>query len=469
LQSNEPLKAILIGAGNRGKDVYGEWALKNPKKLKFVALAEPNPIRRKLFSKAHSIPQVMQFNSWERILNSQIGKLAEIAFIATQDQLHTKPALEALNLGYNVLLEKPMATSLNECKLLVKNAEEQGRQLRIAHVLRYTRFFNAIKETIRSGRIGRIITIDHRENVSYFHYAHSYVRGNWAKESISSPMILAKSCHDLDLLYWFIGEPAFQISSFGSLSYFCSENAPSGATKRCTDGCPVSQTCKYYAPRIYIDIIPLLHIVQVGGSRRMRFQIKTALNRPWLFRLTKKLLPFSQQLTDYKGWPVNTITEDLSLEGKWKALKTGPYGRCVYYCDNDVVDHQVTIIRWKNGITATFTMHGFSHAEGRTIRIDGTEGSLIGESLLSGSRLVFYNHQAGTKEIIIEEGMTIDPESGHGGGDCGLIQSFIDSINGKKGEEPLTSAKASLESHLMAFAAEESRISNTLVNIDIYR
>ncbi|UCE12307.1 MAG: Gfo/Idh/MocA family oxidoreductase [Candidatus Heimdallarchaeota archaeon] len=429
-------------------------------------MAEPNDIRRKKFAKAHSIPLSDQYSTWEDLLQT---KIADVAFICTQDQMHTEPALQALNSGYHVLLEKPMATNLAECQLLVNKAEETKKQLRIAHVLRYTQFFRTIWEIVQSGKIGEIMTIDHRENVSYWHMAHSFVRGNWANEKSSSPMILAKSCHDLDILYWLVGSSPQNISSFGSLSHFKADNAPIGATKRCLDGCKAANSCEYYAPRIYIDIIPLLRIAQVGGSGSVKFVSNVALNYPRLFSKLKKL-PLFRRVYEYKDWPVSTITEDLSLEGKWEALRdpSNPYGRCVYYADNDVVDHQVIIIEFENRTTATFTMHGFSHTEGRTIRIDGTKGTLIGEFLSTGEKLTLYNHLEETAVNIIDQKMQLDKASGHGGGDPGLIKSFIKSL--KIGtEEPLTSAKASLESYLMAFAAEKARKTNKIIDMAKYR
>ncbi|MHA1967419.1 MAG: Gfo/Idh/MocA family protein [Candidatus Hodarchaeales archaeon] len=464
MTSQKMVAAVVIGAGNRGKDVYAKYALDHPNELEITAVAEPNPERRKKLAESHKIPSEYQFETWEQLLNQP--KLADVAFICTQDQMHSQPALRALEQGYDVLLEKPMSTTLKDCINLVKKSKETGRQLRIAHVLRYNRFFQTIYDIIQSGKLGEIITIDHRENVSYYHMAHSFVRGNWARRDKSSPMILAKSCHDLDILYWLVGENPSYISSFGNLTHFKSENAPPNASKRCTDNCPAASTCNYYAPRIYIDVIPFLHIARDGGSLYTRFLINLALNHTKLASKLKGIIPRLRQIDNYNGWPVSTITDDLSLEGKWKALKTGPYGRCVYYCDNDVVDHQVIIIEFSNHVTATFTMHGFSHTEGRTIRIDGTKATLIGEATTQGERLRLYNHIDGTKEIILNEKMDIDPGSGHGGGDVGIIRSFIKSIHDKSEDNDImTSAQASLESHLMAFAADESRLNNKLVEM----
>ncbi len=468
MTSQKTVTAVVIGAGDRGKDVYAKFALDHPDELKITAVAEPIPERRKMLAKPHKIPSEYQFETWKQLLNQP--KLADVAFICTQDQMHSQPTLRALEQGYDVLLEKPMSTTLEDCVNLVKKSKETNRQLRIAHVLRYNRFFRAIYDVIQSGKLGEIITIDHRENVSYYHMAHSFVRGNWARRDKSSPMILAKSCHDLDILYWLVGEKPTYISSFGNLTHFKSENAPPNASKRCTDDCSAASQCNYYAPRIYIDIIPFLHIARDGGSFFTRFFINLAINHPKLTSRLKKVIPIFRQIDDYNGWPVSTITDDLSLKGKMKALKTGPYGRCVYYCDNDVIDHQVTIIEFANGVTTTFTMHGFSHTEGRTIRIDGTKATLIGEAPAQGDRLRLYNHLNGTEEIILNSKMDIDPGSGHAGWDGELIRSFINSIHNKsKDDAIMTSAQTSLESHLMAFAADDSRLNNKRVQMKKYQ
>ncbi|MFX0172936.1 MAG: hypothetical protein ACFE9L_13565 [Candidatus Hodarchaeota archaeon] len=226
---------------------------------------------------------------------------------------------------------------------------------------------------------------------------------------------------------------------------------------------------KYFAPRFYIDNIPLLRVGRIGGSYHERFIAGLALDHPQFFSKLERIFPALQKTHDYKGYPVRAISEDLSLKGKREALNIGSYGKCVYYSDNDVVDHQVTIIEFSNDVTVTFTMHGFSHAEGRTIRIDGTERTLIGEFLSSGDKLILYSHLQGTKELILDTGIDKDPTYGHGGGDYGITKSFISSLLEKHKTEPLTSAKASLESHIMAFAAEKARLSNQVIQMDDFR
>jgi predicted dehydrogenase len=466
LNSSRKISAVLCGAGDRGKDVYGVYALQHPNDIEFIAVAEPNSVRRNDFAYAHNILQEKRFKSWEELLTEP--KIADVAFITTQDQLHAQPALKALEMGYHVLLEKPMATTLDECVLLTKKSNEYGLELRIAHVLQYTPFFLAIKNSILNGDVGEVITIDLRENVSYYHYAHSFVRGNWNNLAKSSPMILAKSCHDMDLLYWLVDAPVKYVSSFGSLSHFRAENAPTGATERCI-GCPASQNCKYYAPRIYLDIVPLLRTASKSKKIKERFAVKLALNNPTLFARLRKIIPSSRRITEYDGWPVSTITDDLSRKGKLNALKTTDYGRCVYMSDNDVVDHQVVNFEFENGVTSTFTMHGFSHEEGRTIRIDGTTGTIIGEFLASGTKLKLYNHLTGKETDLMNTRADTDPESGHGGGDRGLMDSFIKFLQTGVIMDSFTNASASLESHILAFVAEDARLKKKVIYMDEIR
>ncbi|HLJ67689.1 MAG TPA: Gfo/Idh/MocA family oxidoreductase, partial [Chloroflexota bacterium] len=247
--SPTPIEAVLVGAGARGTLAYGATALQHPETLRFVAVAEPNPERRARFARQHGLPAARCFATWEELLAE--GRLAPALVCATLDRLHVAPAVAALEAGYDVLLEKPMAPTASECLAMVRAAESTGRLLMVCHVLRYAPFFATLHAIVSSGRLGEIVTIEHRENVAYWHMAHSYVRGNWRNAAISSPMILAKCCHDLDLIVWMTADnPVRRLHSFGSLSHFRPEQAPPGATERCTDGCPAAESCPFYAPRV---------------------------------------------------------------------------------------------------------------------------------------------------------------------------------------------------------------------------
>lgn len=464
------ITAILMGAGNRGLTAYGRYAEKNPEKLKFIAVAEPSISRRAKFAKIHKIPKERCYDSWEKLLAED--QMADLAFICTQDQMHTEPALMALDRGYDVLLEKPMAHTLKDTVKIVQKVEETGKILGVCHVLRYTAFFSVIYEAIQNGLLGDIINITQRENVSWFHMAHSFVRGNWGNVERSSPMILAKCVHDLDLLYYFGSKPK-KISSFGSLLHFKPENAPKGAPKYCVEGCPAKDTCNYYAPRCYIDIIPILQVIEKSENKLYKFFANLRKNHPKILKFFYTLIRPLKQLRYWKEWPVEPLyhdidSEDYSDEAKMEILKTSPYGRCVYQCDNqDNIDHQTVNIEFENGATANLTMHGFSENEGRTLRIDGTKATLVGEFKMSGEIIKLYDHYKGTEEILYKQKLSIDM-AGHGGGDFKLLDNFLSTIENRE-IQPLTSARASLESHLMAFAADESRQRGMTIDMNEFR
>jgi predicted dehydrogenase len=467
---NKLVTAVLLGAGMRGFHIYGNFAIKNKEKIKFVAVAEPILSRRKSFAKLHDIPSNRCYKSWKDLLSEE--KLADVAFICTQDQMHTEPSLIALQKGYHVLLEKPMAHKLRDCIEIVQRVEESDKILGVSHVLRYTEFFTTIFDIIKRRLLGEIINISHRENISWYHMAHSFVRGPWANKEQSSPMILAKSCHDFDLLYWMIGSLPKKISSFGNLLHFTIKNAPPGAPEYCLDGCPVKNKCKYYAPRIYIDILPIIQIMLKGKSRLFKFLGNLRRNHVKTLTLLAKIFPIFRRLRYWSEWPVYYLytgqEEDYSDEAKLRILKTSQYGKCVYHCNNDVVDHQVVNIEFENGVTANFIMHGFSEKEGRTLRIDGTEATLIGEFHDAYKKIILYNHLSGEKKIILNQKLSLSTTE-HGGGDPKLIEAFLEAISNPNIEQPLTNARECLESHLMAFAANESRLEGTVIDMDEFR
>ncbi len=413
-----PITAVMLGAGGRGLNAYAPYALAHPEDLKFVAVAEPIAERREQFAAAHGIPAERCYASWEDLIGA--GKLADAAINCTMDQMHAASTVAALDAGYDMLLEKPIAPNLSDTVQLVLKAEQQGRLLQICHVLRYTPFFRKIREIVQSGRLGRLITVDHRENLVYWHMTHSFVRGNWRNVATSAPMILAKCCHDLDILSWILQQPVTHLNSFGSLTHFRAENAPADAPLRCTDGCPVADECPWYAPRLYAS--------------------------------------------DVNGFPWNAVSLTPSVEARMQALQTGPYGRCVYHCDNDVVDHQTLNLRLADSTTVTMTMNGHGHEECRTMRYDGTRATLFAKFSGKGHKITLHDHLTGKEEKIELE----EDGSGHGGGDFGLIRAFVRAMRGEP-DDSLTSARASLESHLLAFAAEEARLNQCVIDMVEFR
>ena len=408
------ITAILIGAGLRGEG-YANYALCNQDELKIIAVAEPNPERRERFKVQHDIKDENCFDSWEKLLSRP--KLADSAIICTQDRMHFEPTMKAMELGYDILLEKPMSVCPEECIRLGSYANEHNRILDICYVLRFTPFFMTLKRLLECGKIGRLISVQHNENVGYWHMAHSFVRGNWSNSDRSSSMILQKSCHDMDILRWLIGADCKNISSFGELTHFKADNAPEGAALRCLDGCKHKHECAYYAPKLY--------------------------------------------LTEDTGWPASAISNDSSYEARYKALKEGPYGRCVYHCDNNVVDHQVVSMEFTNGVTVAFTMCAFTNEISRTIKLMGTEGEIRGA--MEKNEIEVKNFSTGTVEVIrIQEEKTE-----HGGGDDGIMRDFVSLIQSSKSDDGYC-IDESVHSHLMAFAAEKSRLEKKIINMEKY-
>jgi predicted dehydrogenase len=455
-----PIDAVLVGAGQRGAKDYGLYALRHPEALRFVAVAEPIQERRLRFSEEHQIPLQNQFTSWEDLLSEP--QKGQAALICTQDQLHTAPTLAALQKGYHVLLEKPIATTPEECRLLISTAQETDRQLHVCHVLRYTKHFQTLRELVQSGILGQIVHIDHKENVSWWHMAHSYVRGNWAIEEESCPMILAKCCHDFDILLWILDGTCLQLNSIGDLRHFRPEHAPEDAPERCLDGCPVSDTCPYYAPFIYIDLLPLWRTIESTSSGLAKWAAFAQVRFPWVIEVASKIFPQLRQVSNYRGWPRSILTLDPTPKNLYEALLTGPYGRCVYRCGNDVVDHQVVMMEFEGGISVTLTMHGHSHIEGRTTKIEGSQASLEASFSLGGSWVEVSDHRNGE---ITRYNTSAALQSSHSGGDEGLMSAFIDSLQGGKMAAARRNALQALDSHLLAFAAEESRTTQRTIQL----
>ncbi len=468
LPKTEPVTAVLVGAGLRGQDAYGRYALKYPERLKFVGIADPDMARRRRMQAAHGIYGMSAFESWEELLGSGTERLATAAFICTQDNMHYKPALRAMEKGYHLVLEKPISPSLNECHQLAAKAEQYKRTVQVCHVLRFTPFWQKVKEIVDSGRIGDIVHYDHSENVSYWHFGHSYVRGHYKNKAESSPLILAKSCHDLDLMYWIMGEKAETVQSVGALSFYRPENAPAGSPDRCTDGCPAAESCPWYAPRMYITAEPLLRIGMHADSRAVRTLANLVLHRRRLVEVAGRFSKQIDGLLNWQDFPASVITSDLSVGGKIKALQEGPYGKCIFKSGNDVVDHQVANFTFSQGKSATLTVHGVSDLEGREIKIFGTKGTIRGFFRYSGEEITVTDFRHSKTERVYKAGLSL---GGHGGGDFGLMDSFVQVMTGQATPEQAgtTDINGALESHYMAFAAEDARLSGETLNMTEYR
>jgi predicted dehydrogenase len=379
--------------------------------------------------------------------------------------MHVEPTVAALRRGYDVLLEKPIATTPEGCIEVIDTAAETGRQLHIGHVLRYTRHFQKIRQVHNSGILGDLVNFDHRENVSWWHMSHSYVRGSWAKESESSPMILAKCCHDFDLLLWILGRKCQHLSSIGQLVHFRPEKAPSGAPQRCLDGCPISEECPYFAPFIYIDLLPLWRDIADTSTGLVNIAVQAQLRAPELLRYASKVAPILRQISEYRGWPRSVLALEPTPDAILEALQNGPYGRCVYFCGNDVVDHQVVLMQFEDDISVSLTMHGHSHNEGRSTHIEGTRASLKSFFGLGGSWIEINEHRS---DRSIRYDTTEDVKGAHGGGDVELMAAFVESLRDGSRQGPLKIARQTLQSHLLAFAAEEARLKKRVVKMEEY-
>jgi len=461
----KPVRIALLGAGNRGREVYGAFFAAHPDRARVVAIAEPNAGRRSAAADDH--PGAALYPGWEELLASETP---EAVVVATQDRDHTEPALAALRAGAHVLLEKPMAHTATDCVQLAAAAATHDRVLRICHVLRHTPLFLRLKELLDTDAIGDLVTVAWRENVSFWHMAHSYVRGHWAERDRSAPMLLAKCCHDLDLILWLTGRSVQRLGSIGRLTHFRPEQAPEGAPARCTDGCPAADTCPFEAQRIYITMEPILREMARDAPEPFRAAAHVALRpraRAALERLAR-VSPTLRPLVDYHGWPRSVLTEERGDAAVLRALREGPWGRCVYHCDNDVVDHQVVSMELDGGVSATLTMHGHSHREHRSARIDGTRGTIEVDFGQFRSRLWVHDHRRGsTEEFVVDH----PPGSGHGGGDDGLVTAFLtDVVAARHGPVPGgLDARAALESHLLAFAADDARTSGAMVDFPSWR
>nr|XP_020663683.1 uncharacterized protein LOC110086815 [Pogona vitticeps] len=419
------ISVLVIGAGNRGQN-YASYALHYPARMKVIGVADPRAFARKALQEAHKIDKDNVFDDWRPAAERE--KFADAVIIATPDRLHKAPAVAFAQKGYHILLEKPMAVTPDDCKEIVRASKASNIILAVCHVLRYYPVALKIKEVLDSKLIGDICHIQHLEPVGFWHFAHSFVRGNWRNEGESSFSLLAKSCHDVDLInFWMGGKRCLKISSFGSLSHFTKEHKPEGAASRCLD-CSIEQTCPYSARKIYLKL----------GEE------------------------------GYFRWPVSVVCSNgqSDIESLTKALKDGPYGRCVYDCDNDVVSNQVVNMEFEGGATAAFTMIAFTEKLGvRKTTIYGTKGELNCEG--SGPVEVFDFLQQ-KKIIFSPETVPCVPESlgAHNGADYYLIQSFVSAVAENNPFLIQTGAEETLNSHLLVFEAERSRREKRVVFLE---
>ena len=411
--SAQPKTIAIIGAGGRGQG-HAKRVTEHGHLGKVVAVAEPRDEYRRELVDSCDIAAGMAFRDWKEFVARP--QMCDAVVISTMDRDHVGPAVACMNLGYDVLLEKPLATSLNDCRAIEAAQRATGRIVAVCHGMRYMKAARILRDLVAQGAIGRVMTLDQLEPVGLFHQAHSFVRGNWGNESRSTFMLLAKSCHDLDYISYVIDKPCLSVMSYGHLSYFTPANAPAGSTERCTDPCPAEPTCPFSAIKQYVQ-------------------------------------------TDRTQWWAMTVSADHCAEAHMEAIRTGPYGRCVYKCDNDVVDHQVVAMQFADDVTATFTMTGFSpDFTGRQVRVHGTRGLLE-----------WKDDQVRLQTFATGDVQTIQckPERGsHGGADVRIMREWLTALHTRDDSQVVANAQESLKTHTIVFAAEKARREGRLVKID---
>ncbi|MDP6293184.1 MAG: Gfo/Idh/MocA family oxidoreductase [Candidatus Woesearchaeota archaeon] len=411
----KPVDAVLIGAGVRGMNTFGKFALTRPESLNYVAVVEPDKEKRDMFGEHHDIPESKRFVNCDKLFSKK--PMADAVVIATPDRCHYENTLCALDAGYkNVLLEKPIATSVSHCIEIVERAKQANARLMIMHEMRYTPLFASIKLLIDSGAVGDVKKINQTEQVGNWHFPHSYVRGNWGNKATSGPVALTKCCHDFDIFHWLVGKPCKTVKSWSKELYFREANAPGQVPSKCTDGCSHSKTCPYFAPRIY---------TQAKASPKLKAHVHPSQDHEMIL----------------------------------KVLPESPYGLCVYKCDNDVPDYQETDLEFEDGLKVHFVMEQENPNCTRKIEVVGTKGRITG-SLDAGELFVYGD---GKKRRVELSG---DPAE-HWGGDPRLIQDFVSAIRGET-TKVRTSAEEALHSHLIAFAAEEARLTEKKVDMEAF-
>lgn len=437
----KPVTLALLGAGVRGELNLATLVKKHRDKLRFVAVAEPHDARRERFARAFDIPPENVFRDWKDLMAGP--RLADAVINALPCRMHFESTMPALHAGYNILLDKPMALCPGECVLLTDTAQELGLNLTISLQCRYNKIYSRVRHLLDDGGIGSLMNIDCAENIAYWHFILSYVRGIHRHSSLSHSFVMAKGVHDIDLIAWFAGAPAARVSSFGSLSFFNEENAPAGAPERCTDGCPVEDSCEFSAVKQFIK----------PGRPDIPYSLLTGMS----------LDAARDFIRNPRFWTMASIVspEDPGKAGRRKALGETDYGRCVFRGNNDVVDHQTVSIEFENGVVASFSLSAFSLAWERTLNLHGTGGEVRSADFSGRLQLRTYNPAKVSSERIRYHGIY------HGGGDEVLLLEFARAVGSDS--ETLTRARNCLESHLICFAAEQARISNQVVDMEELR
>ncbi|HCE43241.1 MAG TPA: hypothetical protein DET40_06815 [Lentisphaeria bacterium] len=409
------IKAVslaLIGAGNRGAGIFGQYALEMPHRTKFITVVEPDAAKRKAFAARHNIPESKCFDSISAFFAAP-PKGIEGVIIATLEDQRIEPIMKSMEQGWDILVEKPLCTNKEELIKLYDATKNYGKILIVCHQMRLSPIYRTIKSLIDSGDYGDIVCVQHSENLSWHHMAHSFVRGFFNNDSLT-PMLLAKSCHDMDMLTYLLGK-AVKVASFGSLKYFRKENCPKGAPKFCLDGCPHYQSCPYHVMKIYFD-----HDTDPAYIRQMG------------------------------------VVED--KEHLLELMKKNRFGKCVFQTDNNVVDNQTVQIEFEGDVHASFTMCGHNGIGRRMTKISMTNGEIDYDGISGDIKTYRFEPRLDSAIKVVAKGT-------HGGGDRAIMDNFIDAIVTRDKSILLTPIQNSLEGHLLVFAAEESRKNGKVVGI----
>jgi predicted dehydrogenase len=408
--SDNLLRVAVIGAGVRGTNLARKL-ISSGFHVLITAVAEPDDEKRKSFAAEFGLTGEALYTGWEELIKKHTG--CDAAIIATLDNQHAGPAVGCLNLGWHILLEKPLADTLEDCKLIVKTQRERNKIVAVCHTLRFMEGYLRVKQILSDGAIGTLIHVEHMEAIGNMRFAHNYVRGRWASVKNNTFLLLHKCSHDIDYINWLFTERCLRVSSFGSLKYFTAVNAPQGSTKRCTDGCPLTDTCPYSALRIYVN-------------------------------------------ASLDEWPAREVSSIRTTEGHLNAVKNGPFGLCVWHADNDVVDHQVVMMEFEGGATATCTLTGYSASNGRRIRLQGTLGEMLFDEAVG--TISVKRFADGKDEIIkINAPGTYHPE------DQTIVNEWLSSI--MNSTAVTVDASEALRTHAVVFAAEISRTENRRIEM----
>ena len=416
------LKMAIVGCGARGKETYGRYAMKEDSGLSIVAICDTNPIKLASAKEEFNISSDMCFTDYNDLFS--LGKIADCIVIANYDQEHFDVTMKAIELGYDILLEKPISHSLEECIKIRDFANEKNVKVTVCHVMRYTSYYMYLKKLLKDNVIGDLIAIEQTEDVSYWHMAHAFVRGNFRNSHETSPMILQKCCHDFDLIMYLTEERPVSLTSIGDLRYFKEVNAPEGACEYCV-GC--KEKCIFNAVDFYLGVY----------DDKVNNNLETNV------------------------WPLSQVAENPTKERLLESLESSNWGRCVFKSDNNVVDHQFTTIKLEKGTIATLTMIGFSNDGGRQTHCYGTKGEIY----LDEQRRTIEISVFGQRKRVVHFDELSEDFSGHGGGDNEMMREFVQYLNSET-NTITSSINLSVDSHILAFASEYSRLNNS-VSIDV--